>query len=97
MAFRLFLISLLTRRPEASSQMFLALPLRMNGPAKRFDASRLAQNPVRMKRLPQGRAFQRLERRALTEEECPGFMRAARELDTEHGMTYGSMRTFGSR
>ena len=44
----------------------------------------LAQNPVRMKRLPQGRAFQKLERRALTEEECGGFLRAARELDLEH-------------
>ncbi len=53
----------------------------------------LKQNPIRLKRLPQGRAFQKLERRALTEEECGDFLRAARELDEESGARTRAART----
>ena len=56
----------------------------------------LQQNPIRMKRLPQGRAFQKLERRALTEEECGDFLRAAREMDEENGARARAERTIGN-
>lgn len=49
------------------------------------DLGWLQQNSVRLKRLPQGRAFQKLERRALREDECETFLQAARELDARNG------------
>lgn len=59
------------------------------------DLGWLQQNPVRLKRLPQGRAFQKLERRALTEEECGTFLRAAREMDAENGARALAATTIG--
>lgn len=59
------------------------------------DLGWLQQNPIRLKRLPQGRAFQKLERRALTEEECGTFLRAAREMDAENGARALATTTIG--
>ncbi len=59
------------------------------------DLGWLQQNPIRLKRLPQGRAFQKLERRALTEEECGTFLRAAREMDAENGARALAATTIG--
>lgn len=47
------------------------------------DLGWLVKSPVNLKRLPQGPAFQEVERRALSEEECEAFLAAARELDAE--------------